>query len=211
MRSHDASRGRTPWILLTVVLLLGTPVLAGCGADDTTKAGPSGPMTSQEVSSPASPIPSVPLPTATSAVEWAGAATTRAAVLTGIRTIGTEGMDRLVLEFDQPVAGYRVDYVPSVYKDPSGEAVDLEGQAVLQVIVQNATTDNSYQAGGEIPASRYAGPLAVRPALPVLVDIQRIGDFESVLGFGLGLTSKVKFSVSRVEDPFRIVIDLAHQ
>lgn len=150
-------------------------------------------------------------PTATTDVTWTGTGSgTPAAVLTAVRVADQGSFDRLVLQFDRPISGYRVGYVPAVDEDPSGRPVPLQGTAFLRIVVQGATADNAYQAGGDIPHASYPGPRTLTPGLPAIRQVADAGDFESVLSFGVGLAHRTGFRVSRLDGPARLVLDVAH-
>lgn len=127
-------------------------------------------------------------------------------VLRGIRAAAQKGFDRVVLEFDGPVPGYRAEYVPQVVEDATGEPVELTGKAFLQVAVQTATMDDSVQGGSRV----YGGPVRLLPKLDQVREVLVAGDFEGVLTVGLGLDGRRAFRVTALSSPSRLVIDLAH-
>jgi hypothetical protein len=126
-------------------------------------------------------------------------------VLRGIRTGEQGGFDRVVLEFDGPVPGYRAEYVQQVVEDATGDPVELSGKAFLQVAVQTATMDDGTQGGSRV----YGGPVRLTPKLGQLREVLVAGDFEGVLTFGLGLNARRAFRVTALSSPSRLVIDLA--
>ena len=214
-------------VLASVLVVL--PVLAGCSAGSsggsTPTAAPSG--------TPSSATPSaVPTPSASTpslvvitddglAGEAAGApggvpkgtgprsGDPRGAdpipVLRGMRAAAQKGFDRVVLEFDGPVPGYRAEYVPQVVEDATGEPVELSGKAFLQVAVQTATMDDAVQGGSRV----YGGPVRLTPKLDQVREVLVAGDFEGVLTVGLGLDARRGFRVTALSGPSRLVIDVA--
>jgi hypothetical protein len=46
--------------------------------------------------------------------------------------------------------------------------------------------------------------------LPSLVEAERTGDFEGVLTWVLGLNEEAGFRVYELEEPYRLVVDVAH-
>ena len=56
----------------------------------------------------------------------------------------------------------------------------------------------------------YLGPLEFTSGLPSIAEAETTGDFEGVLTWVLGLRRAVDFRVFSLENPFRVVIDLAH-
>lgn len=123
-------------------------------------------------------------------------------VLRAIRVARQDRFDRVELEFDGPVPGYRAEYVPQVVQDATGDPVPLAGTAFLQLAVQTATADDG-------SSRRYAGPTRLTPGYRQLRELRLVGDFEGVLGVGFGLAARRGFRVTALPDPSRIVVDLA--
>ncbi len=219
---HSAStlnRARTTAGVAVVVLLL-----AACGAGSTSGAGATTSIpsaTGPAASSTAAPAtqgtstdePASPSPTATADVEATGTPGSgvddTTAVLREMRAATHDGYDRVVLEFDRPVNAYLVRYVDAITEDPSDAPVPMQGTAFIQVVVQGATLDNSFQLSGSQVARTYAGPHRLTPLLPQVREIATAGDFEATLSFGIGLASKAGFTVTRLTSPSRIVVDVA--
>lgn len=191
------------------VLLAG--LLAGCGdgGSDTAEPTKTTAAPSATSASPAetSPAPTTTWPTTDRSKE--GTPTEHAAVLQAIRTAHHPTYDRLVLEFDRPVAGYVVGYVDEIREDPSDRPVALKGNAFLRVVVQNATTDNAFQLAAGDKHVKYTGPRTITPAHPQLQQVTISGDFEAVLSLGVGVTKKAGFNVELLDNPTRLVVDVA--
>lgn len=134
------------------------------------------------------------------------AVSTGVALLEDVRTGQHEGFDRIVFEFQGGIPSYRVEYVePPILEDASGLPVEIEGEAFLRVRFQGAA--------GHDPSSgepTYQGPQEIAVGLPTLLEAQRTGDFEGTLTWVLGLAREVDFRVSNLQDPFRVVVDVAH-
>ena len=132
------------------------------------------------------------------------------AYLTAVRASATEGGgSRVVFEFDPVVPGYTIDFVDRpVTEDGSGDEIEVEGEAVLSVRMENA-------AGARIEGERviptYTGPDRV-PASgdpAVVTEVVDTGDFEGVVTWAVGLREKVPaISVSTFAEPHRLVIDV---
>ncbi|WP_410871050.1 hypothetical protein [Nocardia sp. A7] len=130
------------------------------------------------------------------------------ATLTAVRAGRHECFDRMVVDLAGPSAGYLVRYVGTVTEDGSGAPVPLRGGAFLQVTV-NA------------PAHDDAGNMTYRPAdRTELADVNGYRtfrqlawavSFEGQSTIGLGVRARLPFRVSTLDNPTRVVIDVAHQ
>lgn len=123
-------------------------------------------------------------------------------VLTDVRVGEHEGFDRIVLEFTGTgVPGWSVGWVDRARLDGSGEAVDLDGDAVLDV----------YASGTTWPADGYYdGPQRLEPDGGEVDDVYVGGTFEGytqVLAGIDGDPSPVR--VFALADPPRLVVDVA--
>jgi hypothetical protein len=110
--------------------------------------------------------------------------------------------DRFVIHARQATPGYDVRYVGSIVADPSGNPVSLLGAKRIRVVVRPAR--------GHTSAGTSLLPTSLTPGCTQLRQVKRVGDFEGVVSFGLGLTRKTGFRVFRLTSPTRIVIDVAH-
>lgn len=183
-------------LLLTVAAL----VLGGCsgGSDDEP------------------PIASTPTQTATSSPALDGAAAdpvvvkgtiSETALLTDVRAATHEGFDRVVFEFRNGVPGYDVRYVvPPARADGSGNEVAVAGSALLLVRMEPALDADLTQ---ESAPTTYTGPTRFSPATDAVVELVRTGGFEAVLTWAVGVNGKQPFLVTRLENPARLVIDIA--
>ncbi|TIC87996.1 hypothetical protein E8D34_06805 [Nocardioides sp. GY 10113] len=111
--------------------------------------------------------------------------------------------DRVVIHVRGRLPGYRVTYHRRFFYDGSGERVPIRGG--LLVALRPAYGHDT--DGTDV----YAGPTLVRPRLPTLKAIAKIGDFEGVVTFALGLKPRrAPYRIFRLHSPQRIVIDLKH-
>ena len=130
------------------------------------------------------------------------AASTSVPLLTAIRAAHHPGYDRLVFEFRGPLPAHRtVRYVPQLYRDGSGLPVQGAGSARLLVSVRDAAGHNNANRVTYGPASRVY-------ALPKVIQVKNIGDFESVLTFGVGLARQTPMHVHLLRQPSRVVVDV---
>ena len=169
-------------------------------------------MTSTSAS--ASPAPT-PLPTVPSATDntpftcqdLAGGSSPGPAMrLTAVRVAHqAAGDDRIVFEFAAPpgvtpfIPAYTVQRQASAkfIKDPSGQDVTLQGSSGLRIIMHGASGVDS-----------YTGPTDLTPGLPVLKEVERLGDYEAVLSWGAGLSRPSCIRTLELSIPTRLVIDI---
>ncbi len=194
---------------------LAAGALAACGDDgpDTTSAStgrPSGDPAATS-STTASTAPAACTFSGGSAeVEGSQDALTR--LLTDVR-VGAHGCyDRVTFEFKPqageaggPVAWHAAYEEPPITEDGSGQTVAVKGTAFLVVRFSAAGVDLSQEGA---PAS-YTGPASLESAdTPRIRQVRRIGDFEGVLTWVIGLDRRRPFSVTPQDDPIRIAIDV---
>ena len=119
----------------------------------------------------------------------------------------SDGYDRVVVDLSGSATGYDVRYVSSPTHCGSGSKVSVPGTRVLQVTLRPA------QAHTDAGANTYMGPgrtTAKSTGLPTLKGVRMTCDFEGHVTFVLGLDHKAGFHVSRLSDPTRLYVDIAH-
>ena len=113
--------------------------------------------------------------------------------------------ERVVVEFggSGDLPGYRVAYVADpVIDSPRGEPVEIEGEATL--VLSMGSWMPSPDRGG------YDGPLEIVPDnVTSILELERIENFEGMSSWAIGLDRERDFTVSTLESPGRIVIDIA--
>lgn len=120
--------------------------------------------------------------------------------ITSVRAAHHDGYDRLVFEFAPFAAGaiptYRLTQQASstFHKDPSDLPVTLEGSAGIKAVFQNTTV-----AAGV--------PSDLKAELPVIREAAKLGDFERVSSYGIGLSHAACFRLQELGGP-RLVIDV---
>ena len=163
-------------------------------------------------SASASPAPT-PLPTASPAADLGpfscqdtsgGASGALPMQLTAVRVAHQPGYDRIVFEFAAPgTSSYLPAYTVSrqasaqFIKDPSGQTVTLRGSDGLRIVFHGASG-----------ASSYSGTHDLTPGLPVVQEVQELGDFEAVLSWGAGLSTPSCIRTLGLSNPTRLVIDV---
>lgn len=113
--------------------------------------------------------------------------------------------DRIVFEFAAPAGSttYLPTYTisrqasPTFIKDPSGISVTLRGSDGLRIVFHGASGANS-----------YAGNRDLIPGLPVVQEVEQLGDFEAVISWGAGLSRPSCIRALELSNPTRLVIDV---
>jgi hypothetical protein len=168
--------------------------------------------TSASASTTAAPTP---LPTlspsgadlgAFSCVDHSGGADNGLAMqLTAVRVAHQPGFDRIVFEFAAQPGGtahlpaYTVSRQASAQfvKDPSGQPVTMRGSSGLRIVFHGASVSPT-----------YAGSRDQTPTLPVVQEVEQLGDFEAVLSWGAGLSRASCLRTLELPNPTRLVIDV---
>jgi hypothetical protein len=122
--------------------------------------------------------------------------------LTGIRAGRHDCFDRLVLDFAGKTDGYRLEYVPEVTTEASGDVVPLRGGAKLQIVMIAPATYT--------PADRHE--LVDVTGWRTFRQVAWAGSFEGYTRIGLGVRGRLPFRVFTLDGPgagSRIVIDVA--
>jgi len=202
--------------LLAAALLTG--VLAACGDDGPDQVATSS-SSSTTASSAASAFPSAQAPasaepSAPSAPAFDGGTdpvvvepTGGPLSVTAARVARQDGFDRVVLELDGAAPGepgWRVEYTDAPSAQGSGDAVEVAGEATLAVIVTG--TGYPFDTGVE----EVAGDPALPADLEVVQDVALGAVFEGQYEAFIGLSGQRPFTVTRLADPTRVVIDIAH-
>jgi len=115
------------------------------------------------------------------------------------------GYDRIVFEFAPQAGGtahipaYTVARQASAkfVKDPSGLPVTMRGSAGLRIVFHGASG-----------ATSYNGSRDLTPNLPVVQEVEQLGDFEAVLSWGAGLSQASCVRTVELSNPTRVVVDV---
>jgi hypothetical protein len=124
--------------------------------------------------------------------------------LVDIRTGTHAAYDRVVFELKRSAPGFDVRYVQTVRQDGSGKVLDLRGQANLMT---RLTPADAHDGAGR---PTYDGAHRILVDYPNLRDVRFAGDFEATVSVALGLRHQAGFRVFTLQDPTRIVVDVAH-
>jgi hypothetical protein len=167
--------------------------------------------TSGSASTTAAPTPLPTQPAATdlgafSCLDHSGGVNSGPAMqLTAVRVAHQQGFDRIVFEFAPPagaaahIPAYTVSRQGSAkfIKDPSGMPVSMRGSAGLRIVFHGASGVDS-----------YTGSRDITPSLPVVEEVEQLGDFEAVLSWGAGLSQPSCIRTLELSSPTRLVIDV---
>jgi hypothetical protein len=197
--------------VVAVVIAAG---LGACGDDgsDTTSAAKGRPAPAPSDSA-AVTQPSVAPCTfsgATAEVEGNLDALTR--LLTDVRVGAHDCYERVTFEFkpqqgeaDGPVSWHAAYEAPPITEDGSGKTVNVKGAAFLVMRFSAVGADLSQEGA---PAT-YTGPTVLETAGTTRIQqVRRIGDFEGVLTWVVGLDRERPFKVTTQDGPARVIVDL---
>lgn len=110
--------------------------------------------------------------------------------------------DRVVFDLDGPAAGYDVRYVDTVLSEGQGAPLWVPGGARLAVVL--------HHPAGALPHRVNQKVLNV-DGFPVLRSITFGGSFEGYTTYGVGVRARLPFRAFTLDDPGRIVLDVARQ
>ncbi len=120
-----------------------------------------------------------------------------------VRTGEHAGFDRVVFDFTGTgTPGWRVAHVDAAIDDPRGQEIDLDGDAVSEVVI----TGLRYPEESEYDTVLASGRIEVDD-LDEVEEIHVSGIFEGQLQVLIGLEDEVPFRVFTLTDPVRLVID----
>ena len=198
-------------------LLLTAVLLAGCATADpaTTPSASTGDAPSTDTGS-AAPSPgtddaATDVPTDAPPFEGGTQPATREAsadalvTVSDIRTGRQDGYDRVVLELGGTgTPGWDVRYVDQAYSQGMGSPVEVAGDAVLQVTVTGA--GYPFDTGVE----EWAGPDPLPgDGTQTVTEVAWDATFEGTSVAVVGTTGEAPFRVYALEDPTRIVVEVA--
>ena len=100
-----------------------------------------------------------------------------------------DGIDRIVFVFRPEegageVPAYGVEFVDQLFTDAEGAPVEVAGEFFVQVNFTAVGVDLS----SETPEPIYTGPQEFDTGLGTLLEAEQLGDFESIVTWGLGLS-----------------------
>jgi hypothetical protein len=191
----------TPRFLGAALLVV---LVAGCGSSAATKGAGTTTGVGEEACAPlegggtggrSSPKPS------------------RVMLLSGVAIATEVCAERITFDFRPDPAekpGFRIEYRPAAEaqtEDGSGNHIAVDGSAFLVVRFEPAATAD---LSGDQLEFTYRGPRRV-PAhgTRFVREVVKVGDFESVLTWTIGLGEKRPFKVTTSDSPPRLVVEIA--
>jgi hypothetical protein len=198
--------------LLGLVVVGALGVIAGCAGSDDETAGTVDTTTTTAGTATETTVTGTttdgidPLEGASTNPVEADAVVSETALLERVAVGRHEGFDRVVFQFRNGVPGYRVGYIqPPIREDGSGNRVDVEGDAYAEVRMELASGFDVATGEGELV---YTGPRRLTGSgTSVIREVVRTGDFEAVLTWVVGISDRVDFRVTVLDNPARIVVD----
>lgn len=126
-----------------------------------------------------------------------------------VRVGAHDGFDRVVIEFaGAGTPGWFVDYTPEPRQQGSGNPIDFEGDGALNVMI----TGVPYPFDASVPESEWVSVGPVAGEAGVVTGVTHDSIFEGQAQFTVGLTGEEPpaYSVTLLEEPTRVVIDVKH-
>jgi hypothetical protein len=130
------------------------------------------------------------------------------ALLERVETEAHDEFERIVFHFaDGDDVGYQVGYTAAVPTDIAGRAVEVEGAAMLEIALpQTSGVDLTEPEPDEV----YTGPDRFSPdGLEMVEEIALVTDHHGAMSWVIGTADEAAFAVGRLDDPFRLVIDIS--
>jgi hypothetical protein len=140
--------------------------------------------------------------------------------LTNVRVGTHTGYDRVTFEFAPPsqtsppvpappgvLPKYELTRVSSITEDGSGKPVEVSGKDLYLIVFHGAS---GFDLTGPDPVPTYKGPKELKPNFKVLNEVERSGDFEATLSWGIGLKERRCLKVAEFNSPLRLAIDIPH-
>jgi len=166
------------------------------------------PTASADASATATPTPTPCVLQGGSQTQQSDSGTGEIALVTDVRP-NAEGCPRVVFEFKDHVAGYKIGYAePPFTECGSGATIQTSSwhaTAFIDVHLEpSASVDLTHN--GE---QTYSGPRDIDANGAVLKHLKVTCDFEAVFDWIIGLDAKHDFKVSTLDNPARLVIDIS--
>jgi hypothetical protein len=197
-------------------------VLGACNGDDddddngeTATETPSGGQTTVPTTSGGTPAVETPTGTpggqfegSTDTVEVPAPANQGPSRLVAMRAAAQQGFDRIVFEFaGNQIPGYKVEYVDEAVQCGSGQDVTTfigGGSAPAAMLMVDMRPADAHNEQGQATA-----PRDLSPQLQTIKRAFGTCDFEAVTTYVIALSGEEPFKVSTLNDPARLVIDIA--
>lgn len=119
--------------------------------------------------------------------------------------------DRVVVDLDGAVSGYRAEYVPVAIADGSGDPIPTRGGAAIQLVLRHPAYDDNGNATYSFANRNELAPVS---RFPTLKQVAWGGSFEGYTTLAVGVRARLPFRVWVLPGPgagSRLVIDVAHR
>ncbi|MGB5951030.1 MAG: hypothetical protein WBG57_00795 [Ornithinimicrobium sp.] len=125
---------------------------------------------------------------------------------TSVRIGSHQGYDRVIFDLEgEGTPGYRVFYVDSALENGSGARLDLQGDAILQVVMtgtRNPDADETFEGG--------PGTYSLE-ATDMVEEVRMSGTFEGSTQAFIGIDDEdAPFRAYVLSNPARLVVDVSH-
>lgn len=122
-----------------------------------------------------------------------------------VRVGAHHGFDRVVFEFSgDGTPGWFIDYTTQPVQQGSGFPVEYEGSVALEVIIRGIP----YPFDLDIPEDEWPTPGLVAEAAGDVTGVSYQSTFEGQSHYVVGLNAETPYSVTLLEEPTRLVIDI---
>ena len=175
-------------------------LLAGCAASPQGGATKPKPKASEETKPPPVRLPGA------SCKGRGGGNARNIPDFVGIDVESKGGIDRVTFRF-RPAAGvnrppsHYVKFSDQLYTGKEGREANIAGRFFVQVVFGARGVEIS----GEEPVEIFTGPTELTPRFGTVQEVDQIGDFESTITWGIGLSRRACFRVEATAD--RLVIE----
>jgi len=128
----------------------------------------------------------------------------------GVRVGQHTCFDRLVIDVSGtgPAPGYIVRYTNGVVTPGEGAPLTVAGGATISIQALAPSYDD---AGRPTVPWRWGAHVAEATTFRTFRDLVFAGSFEGESTFGLGVRARLPFRVLTLENPTRLVVDVAHK
>jgi hypothetical protein len=113
------------------------------------------------------------------------------------------GFDRIVFEFEDGLPAAEVRYEDAVVGCGTGEPIEVEGEAFLLITM---IPSQAHDDAGMLTIDA----VTVEGTGEAILQARQSCDFEADVTWGIGVPEERPFVVTILEDPTRLVVDIAH-
>jgi hypothetical protein len=123
-------------------------------------------------------------------------------LIDAVRTGSHPGADRITVEFKGGTAGTAIQIIPQANTkfvlDGSGATVTLAGKYGLLIRIKGADNHTAFSGSTDLKT----------PTFVEILEARKVGDFEGVVQWGVGLTIGACYQATIISNPTRLVIDI---